>query len=82
MRTIGIPVAALSFFTTFVAGSWVTMNAHVNNPTTGTFYIGMALTGGTFIGYIVGWLFIGHPGWFHMSDIQIEIQDESSPRKK
>ncbi|MEI7902765.1 MAG: hypothetical protein WCK89_21165 [bacterium] len=81
MRKAGIPVALLSFVTIFVAGIWVTMTAQVNNPKIGLFYIGMSLLGGAFIGHIVGWLFIGYPGWFHMSNTQIEIMDEYSPRK-
>jgi|GEM_PF-4026827 len=82
MRKVGVPVALLSFGTTFVAGIWVTMTAHVNNPKIGFIYIGLALIGGAFIGHIVGWLFIGYPGWFHMSKIQIEIKDEWSPHKR
>ena len=82
MRKIGKLAALSSFGATFAAGSWVTKTAQVNDPAIGLFYIGMALIGGVVIGHIVGWIFIGYPGWFHMSDTQIEIKDEWAPHKK
>jgi hypothetical protein len=79
---IGKPAATFSFVATFAAGSWVTMNAHVNDPVIGVLYIGLALVAGAIVGHVVGWLLIGYPRWYHMSKAQIGIKDEWDPHRR
>ena len=80
MRKIGIQVALLSLFIVlFVIGNWVKLTIPISSTRVAIFYTSLTLISGIFIGYIVGWLFIGYPRWFSMSDIHIEHMDEYSP---